>query len=94
MAVKSVGRGFSGNNSGLSILLHGVIMKFFRTKATADIGVMSSIPAQSHTFVEIDHELISTAILIQEVLLSVTSESMRTKYRLTASSSVPRKKCG
>ena len=27
-------------------------------------GVASSIPAQSHTFVEIDHEIISTVILL------------------------------
>ena len=31
---------------------------------TADPGVSSSIPARSHTFVEIDHEIISTAILL------------------------------
>ena len=31
---------------------------------TADPGVASSIPARSHTFVEIDHELISTVILL------------------------------
>ena len=31
---------------------------------TADPGVASSIPAQSHTFVEIDHEIISTVILL------------------------------
>ena len=31
---------------------------------TADPGVASSIPAQSHTFVEIDHEIISTDILL------------------------------
>ena len=30
---------------------------------TADIGVASSIQAGSHTFVEIDHEMISTVIL-------------------------------
>ena len=30
---------------------------------TADPGVSSSIPARSHTFVEIDHEIISTVIL-------------------------------
>ena len=30
----------------------------------ADPGVASSIPARSHTFVEIDHELISTVILL------------------------------
>ena len=31
---------------------------------TADPGVASSIPAQSHTFVEIDREIISTVILL------------------------------
>ena len=67
---------------------------------TADPGVASSIPARSHTFVEIDHEIISTAILLPSAesfkngLLSVTSESMCTKYWLTACSSLPRKKCG
>ena len=44
---------------------------------TADPGVASSIPARSHTFMDIDHEIISTVILllplIQEELLSVTS---------------------
>ena len=34
------------------------------TSLTADPGVASSIPAQSHTFVEIDHEIISTVILL------------------------------
>ena len=31
---------------------------------TADPGVASSIPARSHTFVEIDHEILSMLILI------------------------------
>ena len=31
---------------------------------TAIPGVESSIPARSHTFVEIDHEIISTVILL------------------------------
>ena len=31
---------------------------------TADPGVASSIPARYHTFVEIDHEMISTVILL------------------------------
>ena len=31
---------------------------------TADPGVASSIPARSHTFVEIDHEIISMIILL------------------------------
>ena len=30
----------------------------------ADPGVMSLIPARSHTFVEIDHEILSTIILL------------------------------
>ena len=57
---------------------------------TADPGFASSIPAKSLTFVKIDHdhEIISMIILLlplmQEGLLSVTSESMCTKYWLTA----------
>ena len=31
---------------------------------TADPGVASSMPARSHTFMEIDHEIISTVILL------------------------------
>ena len=31
---------------------------------TADPGVVSLIPSRSHTFVEIDHEIISTVILL------------------------------
>ena len=45
---------------------------------TANPGVASSIPARSNTFMEIDHEIISTVILltalIQEGLQSGTSE--------------------
>ena len=45
-------------------------------------------PGLSHTFVEIDHEIISMVILLlpltREELLSVTNESMCTKYWLTA----------
>ena len=69
-------------------------------RLTADPGVASSILGWFHTFVEIDHEMISTVILLpsaesfQEGLLSVTSKSMCTKYWLTACSSLPRKKCG
>ena len=49
---------------------------------TADPVVTSSITALSNTFVEIGHEIISSVLLlllIQEGLLSVTSESMSTK---------------
>ena len=31
---------------------------------TADLGVPSSIPPRSYTFVEMDHEIISTVILL------------------------------
>ena len=56
------------------------------TCLTADPGVASLILAWYQTLVEIDHEIISKAILlplIQEGLLSVTSESMCTKSWLT-----------
>ena len=43
-----------------------------------DPGVMSSIPARPHIFVEIDHEILFP--LIQEGLLSVKSDSMCTEY--------------
>ena len=34
------------------------------TSPTADPGVASLIPARSHTFVKIDHEIISMVILL------------------------------
>ena len=37
---------------------------------TADPGVVSSIPVRSHTFVEIDHEIISTVILLLPLIHS------------------------
>ena len=37
---------------------------------TADPGVASSVPALSHTFVEIDHEIISTVILLPSAVSS------------------------
>ena len=46
---------------------------------TADPGGMGFLPSRSHTFLEIDHEIISTVIflpLIQEGLFSVTSKSI------------------
>ena len=50
--------------------------------ADPGVVVVSLIPAQLHTFVEIDREISSTVILllplIQEGLLSVTSGSMCT----------------
>ena len=42
---------------------------------TADPGVSSLIPARSHTFVEIDHEIISMVILLP------SPESFKKGYR-------------
>ena len=39
-------------------------MAGYKACLTADPGVASSIPARSHTFVEIDREIISTVILL------------------------------
>ena len=59
------------------------------TCLTADQVVVNSILARTHTFVEINHGIISTAILLPSAdsnsfKLSVTSKSMCTKYWLTA----------
>ena len=43
---------------------HSVAYLATDANLTADPGVASSIPARSHTFVEIDHEIISTVILL------------------------------
>ena len=67
---------------------------------TADLGVASLISARSHTFVEIDHEIISTVTLLPSVesfkkgCCQLTRESICMKYGLIACSSLPRKKCG
>ena len=63
----------------------------------AEPGVKSLILSWCHTSMEINHEIISTVILLLPLIqegLSVTSESMCSKYWLTAQSSLPRKKCG
>ena len=66
---------------------------------TADPGIASSIPTCPY-FMEIDHEIISTVILLpspesfKKGCWSVPGKSMCTKYWLTACSSLPRKKCG
>ena len=62
----------------------------------ADPGVMSLIPACSHTIMEIDRGIFSMVIhllpLIQEGLLSVTSKSMCMEYLLVAQSKLYRKR--
>ena len=65
---------------------------------TADPGVASLIPARYHTFVEIDHKIISTVILLLPLIYSrravVSYKRKCTNYWLTACSSLPSKKCG
>ena len=67
---------------------------------TAIPGVASLIPARSHTFVEIDHEIISTVILLpsadlfkRRIVVSYKQKYVH-NYWLTTCSSLPRKKCG
>ena len=47
---------------------------------TTDPGVLSSIPAWSHTFAEIDHEIISTAILLPSIDSRRVVVSYKRKY--------------
>ena len=67
---------------------------------TADPGVARLIPARSHSFMEIDYEIISMVILppadsFKKGCCQSTSKRMCMKYWLTACSSLPRKKkCG
>ena len=70
---------------------------------TADPGVASLIPAWSHTFVEIDHEIIPTVILLPSTesfkkgccqIQAKVTVIMCMKYWLTACSSLLRKKYG
>ena len=44
--------------------------------STADPGVVNKISVRSHTFVEVDHEIISTAIFLP----SADSRSYKQKY--------------
>ena len=63
------------NNTAAGRVAQSVTCLAADASLTADPGVASSIPARSHTFVEIDHEIISPFHrIIQEGLLSVTSE--------------------
>ena len=59
---------------------------------TAYPEIASRIPAQSHTFVEIDRERFSS--LLQNHTSRVVVRYKVHKYWLTACSSLPRKKCG
>ena len=56
-------------------------------------GVASSIPARSHTFLEIDYEIISTVILLRSAE-SFKKHVHEVLVNCFACSSLPRKKCG
>ena len=81
------------DNHGITILYHHISVDLLGPVAqlvarpTANHWVPSWIQAPSHTFAEIDDEIISTVIfllpLIPEGLLSVISESMCRNYWLT-----------
>ena len=59
------------------------------SRLTTDPGDASSIPARSHTFVEIYHEKISVVILLPSAeSFKNASENMCMKYWLTACSSL------
>ena len=57
------GQSFITNNED-NVLWQSVTCLATDACLTADPGVESSIPAHPHTFVEIDHEIISTVILL------------------------------
>ena len=50
------------------------------TRLNEDQEVASSIPARSHTFVEIDHEIISTIILLPSADSNRDIVSYKRKY--------------
>ena len=65
--VESGGGGGGGGLGPTSTVQLGCVVQSIMclaTDATSDPGVASLIPARSVTFVEIDHEIISTVILL------------------------------
>ena len=70
----------------MSLRQPGPVMQWV-ARLIADLGAVSLILVWSHTFVEIYYEIFSMVILllslIQEGLVSFTSESMWKKYWLT-----------
>ena len=66
------------------------------TSLTADPGVASSIPARSHTFMEIDCEIISTVILLplNHSRRFVFSYKQKYVHKVLVNRLLPRKKCG
>ena len=64
----------------MGCVVQSVICQTADTRLTADTGVMTSIPARSHTLVEIDHEIISMAILLPPTDSRKVAVSCRQKY--------------
>ena len=70
------------------------------SSVTANPMIASSILARSHTFVEIDHERISTVILLPSAeSFKISCCQLQAKvcaqlHWLTACLSLPRKRCG
>ena len=60
--------------------MQSVTCQIADTCLTADPGATSLIPARSHTFVEIDHEIIFTAILLPSADLRRCFVSYKKKY--------------
>ena len=67
------------------------------SEASCRPGVVSSIPVWSYSFMDIDHEIISTVSLllplIQEVMLLVTSENIARSTGLLFSQACQGQKC-
>ena len=57
-------------------------------------GVASSIPARLHTFAEIDHEIISTVILLPSADSRMVVASYKRKYVHEVLVNCSGKKCG
>ena len=64
------------------------------TCLTAVPVVVNLISAGSHTFVELDHEIISTAILLPSADSRRVVVSYKGKYLRKVLVKLPRKKCG
>ena len=66
------------------------------TCLTANPGVTRSIPALSHTFMEIDHEIISTVILLPSADSRRVNVSYKPKYvqEVLVSQACQGKECG
>ena len=62
------------------------------TCLTADLGVSSSFPTRFLTFLETDHEIISSAILFHSADSRMVVVSYKREYVHESESSFPRKK--